>query len=84
MTLERLRELAKAGKRWEGENLGEFCDRWHSEDREIREALPDLLEIADAAWQALFVESKQMQDWTEEDIALYAALSQVMLDEKEG
>ena len=47
-------------------------------------ALPPLIEVAEAAWKALFVESKQMQDWTEEDIALYAALSQVMLDEKEG
>jgi hypothetical protein len=47
-------------------------------------ALPDLIEVVAAAWKALFVESKQMQDWTEEDIALYAALSQVMLDEEEG
>lgn len=50
MTLERLKELAKAGKRREGENLGEFCDRWHDENGEVRDiALPALLEVAEAA-----------------------------------
>lgn len=46
--IERLKELSKGDGRREGENLGEFCDRWHSEDREIRNALPLLLEVAEA------------------------------------
>ena len=43
MSLERLKELAKTGERMEGESLAEFCDRWHDENGEVREALPLLI-----------------------------------------
>jgi len=46
--------------RREGENLGEFCDRWHSEDRDIRNALPSLLEVADIGDEL----AKAVREWS--------------------
>jgi hypothetical protein len=80
--------IAKKSLDWELVNPTEDTSMPDEDDAEfivvLYEALPALIEVAEAAWKALFVESKQMQDWTEEDIALYAALSQVMLDEGEA
>lgn len=49
VTLERLKVMAKSAERREGESLAEWHDRHLSENGEAREALPLLLEVADAA-----------------------------------